>query len=145
MHWQEARLWFCLLTLALCCSCSEPRDYGKKTVPVTGEVFVDGSPAATVSVTFHNLQGTDQQLTTVTAAYTKEDGKFAASTFEEGDGAPEGEYAVTFSWGEYDVISRSMGPDKLKKKYSDPKKSEFKITVSGDKPIDMGRIELTTK
>lgn len=37
------------------------------------------------------------------------------------------------------------GPDKLKDKYSDPKKSECKVTVEKGKPADMGQIDLTTK
>ncbi|MFH1922367.1 MAG: hypothetical protein ABIP48_21095 [Planctomycetota bacterium] len=35
--------------------------------------------------------------------------------------------------------------DKLKGKYSDPAKSEFKVTVTEGQPTDMGRFELTTK
>ncbi len=44
-----------------------------------------------------------------------------------------------------DVISRSYGgPDKLKKRYSKPEKSEITFVEPG-KPVDLGVIELTTK
>lgn len=60
---------------------------------------------------------------------------------------PPGEYVLTFSWREFNTFSMSYsGPDKLNGRYNDPQQSEFRLTVeSGDEPIDLGRIELTTE
>jgi hypothetical protein len=44
-----------ILALSLC-SCSGKKDYGKETFPVTGEVYVDGQPAARLSVTLHDVK-----------------------------------------------------------------------------------------
>jgi hypothetical protein len=134
-----------LLIVSLCCAgCGDEGPARKPTFPVTGEIFVDGQPAENVAVTLHNVNGYDKDLPTESATMTKEQGKFALSTYEEGDGAPAGEYTVTFSWGELNLMSMQYQGDKLKGKYSDPQKAEHKVTVS-DQPVDMGRIELTTK
>jgi hypothetical protein len=37
------------------------------------------------------------------------------------------------------------GPDKLNDRYSDPEKSEIKVTVMPGEPTDLGEIKLTTK
>lgn len=134
-------LWACLIT-----SCGPKGPPRKETFPVTGEVVVDGQPAASVQVTLTDVNGMDKKMPTVSSAMTGEDGKFAISTYQQADGVPEGEYTVTFMWGKLNLFSMQYGgPDKLKDKYSDPKKSTFKIKVEKGKPADMGRVELTTK
>lgn len=144
MRTKRMRVPICL-ALMLFLGCSSSRDYGTATFPVTGTVVVDGEPVAGVSVKLHHQTQPDSENLTTSTAFTDADGTFAISTFEQGDGAPAGEYTVTFEWGEYNVISRAMGPDKLKGKYSDPKKSGHNVTVTAGTPSDMGRINLTTK
>ncbi|MBI2481883.1 MAG: hypothetical protein HYV60_25520 [Planctomycetia bacterium] len=112
---------------------------------MNGEVVVDGQPASGVSVTLHDVKGIDGQQPTFSSATTDESGKFSVSTYDAGDGVPVGEYVLTFTWGEFNVVSRSMEGDKLNGKHSDPKTSEHKVTVVAGTPTDMGRIELTTK
>ncbi|MEZ6063595.1 MAG: hypothetical protein R3C19_24865 [Planctomycetaceae bacterium] len=130
------------------CSGEEP-PYRKETSGLTGQVFVDGVavPATTpLKVECHNVAGFDQEHTTISSALTGEDGKFEISTYETGDGVPEGDYVLTFMWGKMDLFSRSYsGPDQLKGKYSDEKTSTFKVTVKRGEPSDMGRIDLVTK
>ena len=139
-HWTAVVVVACLLL----CSCSG-RDYGKETFPVTGEIYVDGSPGAEVSITLHDVKGMDATVPTVSATFSKADGTFAISTFEEGDGVPAGDYIATFEWGTFNPISRGYENDKFKGKYKDPTKSEHKVTVTAGAPASMGRIELTTK
>ena len=133
-----------VLALSLC-SCSGKKDYGKQTFPVTGEVYVDGEPAAMLSVTLNDVNGIDPNSPAIPTAVTKGDGAFAVSTFEAGDGAPAGEYIATFVWGEMQGLSLDTDNDKLKGKFSDPEKSEHKVTVTEGEPTDLGRIELKTK
>jgi hypothetical protein len=88
----------------------------------------------------------DTSKPSVSSTFTGDDGQFSISTYEKGDGVPEGEYILTFMWGKRNVITTSYGgPDKLKGKYSDPKKSGHKITVRAGEPTDLGRIDLKTK
>lgn len=133
-----------ILAVALC-SCSGKRDYGKETFPVTGKVHVDGQPAAMLSISLHDGKEMDPAFPALPRAVTKKDGTFAVSTFEAGDGASVGDYVVTFVWGEARGMSIDTSTDRLKGKYSDPEKSEFKVTVKEGEPTDMGTIELTTK
>ncbi|MCU0963408.1 MAG: hypothetical protein MUF48_25230 [Pirellulaceae bacterium] len=121
------------------------RDYGVETFPVTGVVCIDGSPTGQVSVTLHRVGGMDRSNPTVSATVTKDDGSFAVSTFEHGDGVPAGDYVATFTWAEFNAITRSRGADKLGGKYDKPEQSAFKVTVASGVVNDMGRIELTTK
>jgi len=89
-----------------------------------------------------DTSGMDTAKPTVSSTVTKEGGTFSVSTYDEADGVPPGEYVLTFAWGEYNVFSRSYEADKLKKRYVDPKKSEFRLTVVEGQPVDMGRIDL---
>lgn len=142
----RTRFAFSFLLLAILLSGCEGRDPNwKETYPVTGEVYVDGSPVAGLKVQCTDLAGLDKENPTLSGALTDDQGKFVISTYESADGMPVGEYVLTFTWGDYNSISRSFGPDKLKNKFADPKKSEHKFTVEKGKPTDLGRIELTTK
>jgi hypothetical protein len=141
----QVRLGLLAAALLLAASCSKSDPNRKETFPVTGELYVDGKPAALVQVAMHDQAGVDKNQPTFSSTMTGEDGKFALSTYEEGDGAPAGNYVLTFAWQEFNVFSRSYaGPDRLKGKYSDPKKTDIKVTVEQGKPTDLGRIELTT-
>ena len=135
-----------LLSTPFLCSCSGEDPNWKETYPVTGEVYVDGAPADQLAVRCTDVNGLDQEQPTISSAFTDEAGKFEISTYETGDGVPEGDYILTFEWGQWNLISGSYGgPDKLDKKYLDPKKSEHKFTVVKGKPTDLGRIELKSK
>ncbi|QDT89407.1 hypothetical protein [Gimesia algae] len=133
------------MTSFSCGSAEEP--YTKETFPVTGKVTVDGKePGSPIKVMCHKQDEIDTEHPTISGCQTANDGSFEIATYTTGDGMPEGKYALTFLWGKMDVISRSYGgPDKLKKRYSKPEKSEITFTVEPGKPVDLGVIELTTK
>jgi hypothetical protein len=134
----------CALHLAGCGGSDQP--YRKPTVPVTGQVLVDGQPPSSpIKVMCHDEKGMDQEHPSVSWCMTGDDGKFALSTYEAGDGVPPGSYVLTFEWGQLNMFSMQYGgPDKLKGRYSDPKQSQVRVTA-GEEPVDLGRIELTTK
>ncbi|MEZ6137842.1 MAG: hypothetical protein R3C53_23385 [Pirellulaceae bacterium] len=106
--------------------------------------MADGKPAEGVSVTFHPVGGMDTDQPSVTQAMSDKEGKFAATTYELADGAPPGDYNVTFTWGKLNKISMTFDGDAFKGKYRDPGTSKFKISVVSGTPVDMGAIELTT-
>ncbi len=129
----------------LCCACSKKQPDRKETFPVSGEVYVDGKPGGTIKVDLHDVKGVDTKQPTYSSAFTDDNGKFVVSTYEQGDGAPEGEYAVTFVWGQLNLMSMQYGgPDKLKGKYSDPAKSQFRVTVKKGQTANIGRVDLKT-
>src|SRR5262245_42998497 len=66
-----------------------------KVHPVEGKLSVSGTPAANARIAFHPLGRPSNPLPVAT---TDADGAFRLTTFQAGDGAPEGEYAVTVIW-----------------------------------------------
>lgn len=135
-----------LLALTSCSSDDEP--YRKETIPVKGQVVVDGQPPGSPLQIFCNeANGMDTEHPSVTQAISAEDGTFSLSTYENGDGVPPGDYVLTFQWQQFNTFSMSYGgPDKLNDRYSDPATSQVKLKVeSGSEPVDLGKIELTTK
>jgi hypothetical protein len=141
-------LWIVVLVI-LFVGCEKKRGDRKETTRVTGQVYVDGVPVPAkepLKILCHNVAGMDKEQPYVSQALTGEDGKFEISTYEKGDGIPAGEYVLTFMWGKMNFFSNSYGgPDKLKGRYKDPKKSEHRLTVEAGKPTDLGRIDLKTK
>lgn len=117
----------------------------KGTFPVTGTVMVDGSPADNLAVTATPISGMDKEAPTVTSAFTDAQGKFTFSTYETGDGIPSGQYALTFRWGQLNMLTMNYDGDKLNGRYNDPAKSEFKIEVGDGQPLDVGTFELKSK
>jgi len=139
-----------MAALAVLClwlsSCGERTPDRKETFPVTGEVYVDGQPAAQLQIACHDVKGIDAAVPTVSSAMTGPDGKFAISTYQSADGVPEGEYLLTFTWGTFNMITKSYGgPDKLNGRYADQQKSPHRFKVEPGKPTELGRIELSTK
>jgi hypothetical protein len=134
-----------LLGVAPFAGCESRNPNWKETIPVSGVVLADGQPAEGVTVRFVPVGEVDRDNYTESQSMTDPEGKFAASTYELGDGIPEGEYKLTFTWGKLNPVSMVFEGDKFKGRYRDPAKSEYSVTVSPDSPVDLGTIELKTK
>lgn len=117
-------------------------------MPVRGLVTYKGAAAPGVTVQFHTTgepQGMAEIYAAKPSAVTDVEGKFALSTYEEGDGVAAGEYVVTFEWKDFDPLKNGYsGPDRLKGKYADPKTSEFRVTIRSDEEqvIDLKTFDL---
>lgn len=140
----------CFLMISAVClsSCGDGIDHGSKAVfPVTGTITVDGkTPGSALQIVVHEKGGIDKEDPSVSSGNTEPDGTFALSTYVTGDGVPQGEYALTFTWKEFNLLSATYsGKDKLNDRYSNPDTSEVKFTVDGSGPVDLGTIALTTK
>lgn len=129
------------------CGC-QPKEKLKLAVfPTTGQVFVDGSPAARAQVTLHAAQPlvdpSNKQLTP--SAVVADDGSFSVTTYGLHDGAPAGDYAVTVVWPTFktELGEETVGPDRLKGRGGSPLKPAAKVTIaSGQNAIPP--IRLTT-
>lgn len=99
-----------------------------RTVPTSGTVFLKGKPAAGVTVKF--IPQFD--LKWEPNAVTDKDGKFTLSTGAGGNGAPPGEYKVTFELlrDGADKRGRDTQIDAWKGKYANPD-TATKVTISG--------------
>jgi len=134
------------ILLLLSNGCGSGNSNEKQVFEIKGTVMVDGKPAEQIQIALHDKVGPDNKQPTYPQGYTDASGKIRISTYADGDGAPAGEYNVTFSWQEYNAMSRGFaGPDKLNKKYSDPMTTTTRLTLGAGKPNDMGTVELTTK
>lgn len=133
------------LLLALFLGCSDGPRGGPRieTHPITGVVTVDGQPAQNLLVRCHPVEGSD--ISTNISGFTGPDGSFSIGTYESGDGAPEGSYALTFQWGQWSMSGRyEEEDDRLKGKYADPETSDWTAVVVAGLPTNMGTIELTS-
>lgn len=137
------RPWFVevllLTSLAGCFGGKGPA--GVALVPVSGQVYVDGQPAAMVQVICHAVDG---KTSTIPPAVSDEMGRFRLSTVQQGDGVPAGhEYVLTFRWAEFDSISMSFrGEDKFQGRYENPSNSPIRFRAEKGRPVDL-RIDLS--
>lgn len=100
--------------------------------PVQGKVSYRGQPAAGFRVVFHPT-GDIGALKFAPSAVTGTDGSFKLRSYDPHDGAPPGEYAVTFEWPDHFISDTDPDPvpevDQLRGAYSRPEQSKFKVNV----------------
>ncbi|MCC6510811.1 MAG: hypothetical protein IT423_17025 [Pirellulaceae bacterium] len=134
-----------LVSTTLISGCSDPYANEKECYAIVGTITVDGKPVSGLQLSLHSDTGVDQKQPTFPQGQTDAEGKVKFSTYADGDGAPAGSYKMTASWQDYNPVARGFsGPDKLKKKYSDPATTPLTITVTDQVPNDIGTIELKT-
>src|SRR5262245_24349080 len=112
---------------------------GKPTaVKATGKVmFKKTTPAAGALVVFHPADPVrEKEIGGKPFAKVREDGTFSLTTYQEGDGAPEGDYGVTVDWratsaAKFAVTSEGgeAGRSLLRPQFGDPARPAFKVTV----------------
>ncbi|MEX2286560.1 MAG: hypothetical protein WD648_05670 [Planctomycetaceae bacterium] len=118
-----------------------------------GEVYIDGQPAWHVQVDLTPKGGPDASNPTSSYGESGQDGRFAIMTYSTSDGAPPGEYILTFQW--YDRTKQPQAiraaaegetGDQLDGMYADPNNSRYTITIDADATeVDVGRIHLKTQ
>lgn len=116
---------------------------GEKRVavfPVSGKVSFQGSAPAGAQVVLHATSGGAADV--APTGTVKDDGSFVITSYEPGDGAPAGEYAVTVEW--FKIVGGSegggRGPNVLPKNFAAPGTTPIKVGVSGPTeipPIDV--------
>lgn len=120
----------------------------KSCYPVSGTILVDGKPAADCMIQFYSADEADHDgpNRVLPLAMADENGKFKISTFESNDGAPAGEYEVTFTWRVRSGLLKNQfdGPDRLKGKYATKELSKIKVMIE-KKAQELPTFELTTK
>jgi hypothetical protein len=100
--------------------------------PVKGQVTFQGQPAAGFQVSFYPLfEQSGPKF--APSATTDSSGKFELRSYEPGDGAPPGDYAVTFRWPQAvpgpDPDDAPQQVDRLRGQFADPQRSQFQVTV----------------
>lgn len=101
---------------------------------VRGQVTVNGKAAAGAQVVLYPTGLTSLGVVTPRGEVA-DDGSFVITTYEYGDGAPEGTYRATVSWQPILNPNRSepeYGPEQLPAKYQHPETSGFEFEVKPD-------------
>jgi hypothetical protein len=98
--------------------------------PALGKITFKGQPIPGAMVTLHPKTATAD--VPKPHANVDKNGEFALSTFNGGDGAPEGEYVLTVVW--YKPIKNGpdiqAGPNVIPPKYSRPETSDLQIKIA---------------
>ena len=101
----------------------------------TGKVVWANHPVQGLLVVLHPADGSPQKTPVQPTGFVQEDGSFAITCYELADGAPPGEYVVTFR-----EAPRPDGSKPLKlppAKYRDPKHSPLKVTIEGKRTNEL--------
>ena len=103
-----------------------------KLYPVTGQVYLNDKPLADHRVVFLPVDKTKYEREHPFAITDKE-GKFRLSTYEQGDGAPAGEFVVVFFPNDEldDGSDQRKRTSPLPSKYMAADKSDFRVKIEG--------------
>jgi len=115
-----------LPALAASGGCSEKR---LEVFPVSGKVVYQGKPPVGATVVLHPVSNQIDQF--APTGTVKDDGSFAITSYDENDGAPQGEYVATIEWYRYDKTIGGVGSNVLPRKYANWKTSPVKVNVGG--------------
>ena len=121
------------------------RSSRQPTFPVKGKVHVNGKPAQDLFIYLHPMDQNNPNAVRP-FAQTNENGEFELNSYVTGDGAPLGEFIVTFDWPMKSGTFKNMfeGPDQLRGKYKQPDKSKFRINITKQGQL-LETFELSTK
>ena len=120
-----------LMLAALLAGCGQTVPSRVETVPARGSISFQGQSIAGAFVALHPKAPRDFEAPTATAV-VQPDGKFAVTTYEAGDGAPEGDYIVTVQWRKATKSGGEFvpGPNLLPAKYGQPETSDVTVHIA---------------
>jgi hypothetical protein len=137
--------WIVLFAVVTIPACGPSR---KSVYPVKGRITdVDGKPIAGAVVYFIRVGAdpNDKDSPVSSSGTSDASGEYTLTTYETGDGAPEGEYVVIVSWpGEKKVPGPGPGPDRLNGQYSNEKTSQIHRKVEKSGANEMETIKVST-
>jgi hypothetical protein len=129
------------LVLALMpAGCSSSKGDRPPTFPAHGQLFVNDQPAAGAKIQLTALS--DEKLAKLCPhAIVEANGSFRLTTFQTGDGAPLGSYALTITWASPPQPGHEEGPDRFRGRFADPRRPVREVQIHlGDN--DLGRLDL---
>ncbi|HEY3968415.1 MAG TPA: hypothetical protein VGM05_27960 [Planctomycetaceae bacterium] len=137
-HFCSRSLLLCL-ALNLCAGCSD-RVSPPTTVPVSGKVLLNGEPVAGIRVKMHPMFNMGR-IEWGVVGETGPTGEFTLGTGAPGNGAPPGEYVVTFTKpriaSDLEHNGVEIEVDDFEGKYNDPDNSDWTVTITdGDNELE---------
>jgi hypothetical protein len=120
-----------LLVLAVLLVSGCGRSNRLPSFPVRGQVLYQGRPAREALVIFHPVASGAEFDVVCPSGRVGSDGSFTLTTYQAGDGAPAGEYAVTIDWREHTAPVEGAPPGRslLPDRYSNPKTSKLHVQI----------------
>ena len=135
-----SRLRLALLLSLAALGCSNDEQWHAATQPVQGEISINGEIPSGAIVTLYPASEAVDIRESKPWGVVGDDGTYKLRTYNKGDGAPLGEYDVTFVWRENPSVPGS--PDLLAGAYDEPAESQWKFTVESGQ-TQLPPIELT--
>jgi hypothetical protein len=138
--WRSAH-WLLATSLLAIAGCGDGQI---ATYPVTGTVKVNGKPAEGAMVIFVPTSTAPEAERKRPFGIADGQGQFSLMTFEQGDGAPAGEYKVLVQWPappnsqsseQRGGGRRTLGADRLRGKYFNLEKATLNATVKEDSNV----------
>jgi len=120
-----------IIILLVLAGCGRSGPQRAATNPTKGSITYQGQPIGGAFLAMHPKAGAAADVPTATAV-VQPDGRFAITTYDTGDGVPEGDYVVTIQWRKATKSGGEFvpGPNLLPAKYSRPESSDVVVHVA---------------
>ncbi len=137
---------FLIILISLLTGCTRS-EYPNETYPVSGRIqTIDGSPARDVRVTLHSSKLLSEGDPFRPSGMTDDEGTFRLTTYETHDGAPVGNYAMTFRWAAPQKTLLGPSPkDRLHNKFVRPTDESLTCEIVDSETQDLGTFQIDTK
>ena len=137
---------FLIILVSLLTGCTRS-EYPNETYPVSGRIqTVDGTPARDVRVTLHSEKLVSEGDPFRPSGMTDDQGIFKLTTYETHDGAPAGNYAITFRWATpQKSLLDPIPKDKLDNRFAMPTEKSLTCEVIVSDTQDLGTFEIDLK
>lgn len=120
-----------LLSLAALSGCGEAR---VDVVPVSGKVSFAGRAPAGAQIVLHPVNRAEPS-DVVPSGRVANDGSFTITAYQQGDGAPPGQYIATLQWYRVDPKDGTPGPNVIPEQYGSAATSPLKVTVKSEPTV----------
>ena len=122
--------WLWVSVLWVVAGCAGRDSERAKVYPVHGAVFFNGKPAAGAVVRVHGVEAIGEAV--LPRAVVHQDGTFALSTYESGDGVPLGRYRASVYWRQQGREEGQEGASLIPERYSRPETSGLELEVKAE-------------
>ncbi|HMC10171.1 MAG TPA: BON domain-containing protein [Pirellulaceae bacterium] len=121
-----------LVAAVVLVGCSRSGPPRVTTHTTKGSVTYQGQPISGAFLALHPKANPRPDVPSSTAT-VRPDGSFAVTTYDAGDGVPEGDYVVTIQWRKATKSGGDFvtGPNLLPARYSRPETSDVVVHVAG--------------
>ena len=119
------------ITAIALAGCGEAKPQRATVFPAKGTITLKGQPAHGAIISLHPKTPLPNGAPAPRANVDK-DGSFAISTYDSGDGAPEGEYVLTVVWNKLIKNGEDVriGPNVIPPKYGSPNSSDLAVKIA---------------